>query len=103
MERMVWVIKDDKGNLANGRSIGKLDEKTWIYVSFKTFSEEARVYGNLESAEKALIKLEKWKDIAGFVVEFHLEYCDLNVMSRENSNYNGENMVVVEVDIVKVA
>ena len=103
MERMVWVIKDQNGNFVNARSIGKSDEKTWIYVSFKTFSEEARAYSNIESAEKALIKLEKWKAIAGFIVEFHLEYCDLNEISRCNRGYDRDNMVLVEICEARVA
>jgi len=98
-ERLVWVIKDSKGNFAHKSSIRKINKNTWQYISLKTFSQEARAYTTKESADKALTLLNKKNDIAGFELIFHIEYLNLNKIIDEHTIFQGKNLVVYEKEV----
>ena len=101
--RYTWAIKDSKGNFAHKGSIRKINKDTWQYISFKTFSQEARGYTSKESAEKALAFLNKKNDIAGFKFVFHIECLNLNKIIDENTIFQGKNMLIYEKEVVSAA
>jgi hypothetical protein len=94
-DQFIWVIKDNKGCFASRNSISKI-KHGWLYISFKTFSEECRWYISKESAEKALNKLRKMNLISELNINFQLEFHNLDKLIAEHNAYQGENMVVCE-------
>jgi len=96
-EQSIWVIKDQDGNFAHRNSIGKSGKNTYLYISFKTFSPECKGYIDKESAESALLELNKRKHIMGLHNSFNLEYNILSEMTKLHREFQGENMVLYEM------
>ena len=94
--RNVYVILDQKGNLANANSIGRIEKNIMAYVSFKTFSPECRAYLTEAQAQKALGKLQTKAKIMELDSIFTLEFVDLDNLIKEGKTFQGENMVLVE-------
>jgi len=92
-EQSIWVIKDQDDNFINKSSIGKLNNKKWQYIAFKTFSQEARGYTTKEYAEKALDFLNEKKAIAEFDFSFHIECLNLEKIIDEYMAFQGDNLV----------
>ena len=99
-EQLIWVIKDQDDNFINKSSIGKLNNKKWQYIAFKTFSQEARGYTTKEHAEKALDFLNEKKAIAGFDFSFHIECLNLEKIIDEHMLFQGDNLVVHEKELL---
>ena len=97
--RPVWVIKDSNNNFANANSIGKIEKNVMAYVSFKTFSPECRAYLTETQAHKALGKLQTKAETMELDSIFTLEYVELSNMIKESKAFQGENMVLVEMDV----
>ena len=93
--KSIWIIKDQNGNIAHRNSIGKI-KHGWIYIAYKTFSEDCRGYITKEQAEKALLKLNKMRLIAGLDYDFHIELHNLNKIIQEHKLFRGENLVICE-------
>jgi len=98
-EQLIWVIKDQDGNFINKSSIGKLNNKKWQYIAFKTFSQEARGYTTKEHAEKALVFLNEKKVVAGLDFSFHIERLNLEKIIDEHTVFKGNNLVVDEKEL----
>jgi len=98
-EQLIWVIKDQDGNFANRSSIGKLNNKKWQYIAFKTFSQEARGYTTKEHAEKVLDFLNEKKVVAGFNFSFHIERLSLEKIIDEHIVFKGNNLVMHEKEL----
>ena len=98
-EQLIWVIKDQDGNFINKSSIGKLNNKKWQYIAFKTFSQEARGYTTKEHAEKALVFLNEKKVVAGLDFSFHIERLSLEKIIDEHIVFKGNNLVMHEKEL----
>ena len=96
MGRMIYVLKDNLGNYCNHNSIKKWNSKTWIYVSFKSFSQECRGYLSLERAEGALEEIKSRSVSMGLDASFKVAGVKLSDLVREHRCFVGENMVLVE-------
>jgi len=96
-QQWIWIIRDSKGHIANGRSIKMWDRKTYIYVSFKTFSPECRGWGDMLQAERCMDVL-KWEAEKMRLLDesFHLEYVDIDKLTDQNRSFEGDNMVLIE-------
>jgi len=99
-EQLIWVIKDQDDNFINKSSIGKLNNKKWQYIAFKTFSQEARGYKTKEYAKKALDFLNAKKVVAGFDFSFHIECLNLEKIIDEHMLFQGDNLVVHEKELL---
>jgi len=95
-EEFIWVIKDQDGNFAHKNSIGKSDNHSWLYISFKTFSPECRGYIDKSYAEESLSDLNKNKIIAGFNIDFHLEYLSIDRIIEQHRGFVGDNLILFE-------
>jgi len=99
MERMVWVIKDDKGNFVHKNSIIKWDSFTSYYVSHKTFSEECRAYTTKKAVEIALEHLKLQCEKIRLEVCFEVIQVNLSDIIMDYKGFIGENMVLVEISV----
>lgn len=95
-QKWIWVIKDSKGNLANKKSIKMWDSKTWIYVTYQTFSPECRGYMDLMACECAMDKLWSKSRDMDLDESFHLEYVNIEDAIKEHKAFIGDNMILVE-------
>ena len=99
-DRPVWATKDQDGNFAKANSIKKTGKHEFLYIGFRTFSQECRVNTGKEQAEKALLALNNANTIADFNMTFHLEWLNLDKIIKEHKLFKGDNMVIIEKNTV---
>jgi len=102
-EKWIWVVKDSKGNFAHANSIKKWNSKTWMYVSFKSFSQECRGCVDQMAAERALDKIYSKSRDMGLNESFTLEYVNIDDAIKQHKVFKGENMVLIEKPVEKIA
>ncbi|HEY8805095.1 MAG TPA: hypothetical protein VIM42_08345 [Clostridium sp.] len=99
-DRTVWVIKDQMGCFAHKGSIHKIDTSEYVYVSYKSFSEECRAYIGDQQAKEAMAILDKKKDLLEIDIDFHIEQHSLAGLGKNKESIQGENMVLHEIKVL---
>ena len=99
-QKLVYVLKDQKGNFADKRSIQRW-EKGHIYTSFKALSSLSDMYVNESVANDALKTLtENMNKVKSKPnLTFRVEQIDLNANFKSLKTYNQfrDNLVTMEI------
>ena len=96
-KRNVWIIVDSKGNFASG--VREVEEGIFVYISYHTFARECRAQTSLLGATNLICDLRDKSMYVGLNETFSLEYMGLSELTREHNNFNGENMIILDINI----